>query len=187
MVVVLTSVHTSTAGVFELETSCSLCGHRAWARVHGEGRGHAIGSGPEDYRRAQYFAAADARNDALQKVRGCPCPSCGGHDPQTVHWAKLAGVRAARRRWWRIWIGPLALPLVPLAAFAFAFLLWLDQGADFLGAFTMCLVMAGLGWLFIPVLGFFTLGPRKHAGPRLYDSVPPDVTFMPLSPHRGSG
>ena len=184
MIIVLSSVRVTTADVFELETSCSLCGHRAWARVHGEGRGDDLGIRP-DLERAQYFAAAAARHDALQKVRGCPCPSCGGHDPQTVRWAQLADQRAARRRWWRIWAGPLTLPLVPLAAFAFATLMWLEDGGDFLQGFAYSLVMAALGWLLVPLIAFFALGPRKEAAPRVYDVPPPDVTFVPFSPPRG--
>lgn len=187
MVIVLTSVQSSAADVFEIETSCALCGHRAWARVFGEGRGHAMGSGPEDWRRAQLDATGYARNDAIQKVRGCPCPSCGRHDPQTVQWAKLADERAARRRWWRIWAGPVTLPLVPLAAFAFAVFVWLEERQELLPVFTFSLVMAGLGWVFIPVIAFFTLGPRKESAPRLYDAVPPEVAFLPFSPHRGPG
>ena len=184
MFIVLSSVRVSTSDMFELETSCSLCGHRAWARVHGEGRGDDVGIRP-DRHRAQYFAAAAARNDALQKVRGCPCPSCGGHDPQTVRWAQLADERAARRRWWRIWAGPVTLPFALLAAFAFTTLMWLERRGDFLEGFVVSLVMAGLGWLLIPPIAFFALGPRTEAAPRVYDVPPPGVTFLPFSPHRG--
>ncbi|MBX3252227.1 MAG: hypothetical protein KF901_33955 [Myxococcales bacterium] len=102
MTVVLTSVHAGSADVFELERTCSLCGHRTWARVRGEGRAHAIGSRPEDLDRARYLAASAARSDAIQKLAGCACLGCGRHDPQTVAWAKPADERAARRGWWRI-------------------------------------------------------------------------------------
>ncbi len=184
MFVVLHSVEVSASDVFELETSCALCGHRAWARVHGEGRGNDVGLRP-DLQRAEYFASAAARADAIQKVRGCPCPSCGRHDPQTLQWAHLADQRAARRRWWRIWAGPLTLPLVPAAALALSARMWLDERESFEGFFTFSLVMGALGWLMIPPIAFFALAPRKTLAPRVYDAPPPEVTFLPFSPHRG--
>jgi hypothetical protein len=120
MIVVIPSVRATAEGSFDVEMSCALCGHRTRASVRGEGIGGVHGGTAAHYAVAEHRAGLDAYRDAMQKLRGCPCPACGGHDPQTIQWAKKAEERARRRRWCRIWLGPVTLPLVPLAGLGFA-------------------------------------------------------------------
>jgi hypothetical protein len=180
MFVALSSVRATAAGVYDVEVKCELCGYHAWARV----RGQADAQSMQGHAYAVHAAHAYAHAEAIRKARGCPCPHCGRHDPQTVAWASLAEKRARRRQWWRRWFGPVTLPLVPAGAAAFCALELLHLRSPTAEGFVLGLVMVGASWILAVPIAYFALAPRKELAPHLYDTPPPDVLFQPIAAYR---